>query len=159
MSDDYQERVRALSIEKALAIASYGESVAAYRYRTLSEHTTSGEHRKIFTEMAEEEQDHHRMVLELINKTFPESDFVLSPEDKDMVIVGPRLVDVGSPEAFACAMEQILASELLTGRFYDAVHAVTDRANLKPMLKEMAEECIEHAALLEKITTPPAHDS
>lgn len=149
MSDKYEDKVRALSTEKALSVAAYGESVAAYRYRVLSEKAPNENHREIFVEMAEEEQDHHVMVQELLKRQFPGSDFVLAVEDKELVIAGPRMLDVGNPEAFARSLDLICESERLTGRFYAVLHAHTTHENLRPLLKEMADECVEHAKRLE----------
>ena len=137
-----------------MTIASYGESVAAHRYRTLAEKTESPTHRAIFQEMAEEEQGHHVMVHELLKKRYPGSDFVLTSTDKDLVIVGPRILEIGDREAFARAIEMICASERLTGRFYAALHETVDDTTLQPLLKEMADECFEHAAKLAGIPPP-----
>lgn len=151
MSDEYEDKVRALSTEKALSVAAYGESVAAYRYRALSEKSPSENYRETFVEMAEEEQEHHVMVQELLKRHFPGSDFVLAVEDKELVIAGPRTLDVGDPEAFARSLGLICESERLTGRFYAVLHAHTTHENLRPLLKEMAEECVEHAKRLEAL--------
>lgn len=154
VTDAFETTVREFSIEKALAIAAYGESVAAHRYRTLAEKTNSPKHRAIFEEMAEEEQQHHVAVQELIKSRYPGSDFVLTAADKDLVIVGSRLLEIGDREAFARAIELICASERLTGRFYAALHNSVDDAKLRPVLKEMADECFEHAAKLAEIPLP-----
>ena len=81
--DDYRDKIRMLTPAKALAIAAYGESVAAYRYRTLSDKAPTTIYRDAFTEMATEEQGHHADVQKLLDENFPDSDFVLSPDDKD----------------------------------------------------------------------------
>ena len=140
-----------MSGAKALALASYGESVAAYRYRTLVEKTSSPQTRAVFLEMAEEEQGHHRRVEELIRKHHPGADFVLTPEDKELVIVGPRMLDASDPESYARALEMICDSERLTGRLYAALHSISTDASLGSFFKEMADECIEHAARLEAL--------
>ncbi len=151
MSDDYLAKVRVLQMEKACAIAGYGESVAAFRYRTLMEKTDSKQQQEVFSEMATEEQGHHRQIQSLIKSNFPGSDFVLSPEDKELVIVGPRMLEIHDRASFQLALEQIIASERLTGRFYDCLFNLTTIAELKPFLREMADECIEHAKRLEAI--------
>ena len=137
-----------MSEAKSLALASYGESVAAYRYRTLVEKTSSPENRVVFTEMAEEEQEHHQRVEELMRQHYPGADFVLTPEDKEIVINGPRTIDASSPESYARALEMMCASERLTGRLYALLHSITTKTELRPFLKEMADECIEHAERL-----------
>jgi rubrerythrin len=135
-------------MEKALAIAAYGESVAAYRYRTLTERAVKPEQRRIFEEMADEEQGHHQAIRQWLDREFPDSDFVLTDADKALVIVGPRMIDLSGPKAFREAINMIYESERLTGSFYAALHDLTHRSDLKPMLKEMAEECFEHAERL-----------
>ena len=143
-----------MSVEKALAIACYGESVAAFRYRTLAERAPTPRHEAVFNEMAEEEQGHHQVLSDLLAKEFPGSEFLLTPEDKAAVIVGPRQLDIADASAFDKAMQHIHDSERLTGSFYAAFHDTTTRTDLKPLLKEMADECFEHAERLKEI--PPA---
>lgn len=156
MGDAYESKVKGLTMEKALAVAAYGESVAAYRYLTLAEKTTSDEHRTVFMEMAKEEQGHHQSLQGLAKTHFSGSDFVLKAVEKELVIVGPRLLDATDGSSQDRAIEQICASERLTGRFYAALCQrveLDNLAELKPFLKEMADECFEHADRLEAI--PP----
>lgn len=155
MSADHKARIQALSTEKALAVAAYGEAVAAYRYRTLCEKATSETQRKLFEEMAGEELGHHQRLQAVMKKLFPGSDFVLSPEDKELVTVGPRMIDVHDRESFGRAMDLIHASELQTGHFYACLFETTDRDELRAMLKEMADECFEHADRLKQIPGAP----
>ena len=86
--------MRSLSPAKALAVAAYWESVAAYRYRTLAEKATTEAQRKFFVDMANEEQSHHTRMQDLLKEHFPGADFVLTPEDKELIIVGPRMLEV-----------------------------------------------------------------
>jgi rubrerythrin len=153
VSDDYSARLRALSTEKALAVAAYGESVAAYRYRTLSQKPPSARHAKIFAEIADEEQAHHAQVQDVLRRHFPGSDFVLSASDKELVTIGPRMIEITDRASFDRALEWLYESERLTGRFYQTLHDVSDRADLRPLLKEMADECYAHAERLREI--PP----
>lgn len=136
---------------KALAVAAYGESVAAYRYRTMVEKAPADELRDVFAEMAAEEQDHHMQVRELSNKHFPDSDFVLTPGDKELVIVGPRLLEFGTTDSAQSALDMVYESERLTGRFYAALHDETSLDELKPLLQEMADECFQHAGKLKAL--------
>ncbi len=154
VSDDASDIMRGMSVEKALAIACYGESVAAFRYRTLAERAPTSRHEAVFKEMAEEEQGHHQALSGLLAKEFPGSEFLLTPEDKAAVIVGPRLLELAGSGAFDKAMRHIYDSERLTGSFYAAFHDTTTRADLKPLLKEMADECFEHAQRLKEIPPP-----
>jgi rubrerythrin len=149
MPDDYTAKVRSLTPAKALAVAAYGESVAAYRYLTLTDKAPLDSQRKIFKEMAAEEQGHHMALQDLRKRHLLDSDFVLSPEDKELIIVGPRLLEVTDEASLEHAIGQIIDSERLTGRFYAALHEVTGSTELKPFLKEMADECFEHAERLE----------
>lgn len=151
IDDAFREQVRTLTPAKALAIAGYGESVAAYRYRTLIERTSSEAHKALFAQLADEEQSHHGIVQKMMKAHFPGGDFLLSAEDKEMVIVGPRLLEVSDVASVGRAMEMICASERLTGRFYAALHQTTPREELKPFLHEMAEECFEHARQLQAL--------
>lgn len=153
MDDEYREKVHQLSMEKALAVAAYGESVAAYRYRTLAEKTTSDVHREIFVAMADEEQSHHIQVQECARRHLGSTDFVLTPSDKDLIIVGSRLLDVTDRDSFERALVVIRESEKLTGRFYATLHELTTLEEIRPLLKAMADECQVHAKRLENI--PP----
>lgn len=151
MTHDYDAQVLALSLEKALALACYGESVAAYRYRTLAEKSTQADHSKTFQEMAEEEQGHHQQMRELLQSEYPGSDFVLSNEDKALVTVGQRMIEVTNPDSFRRAIELLQESERQTGRFYATCCRLTLRDDLQSLLKEMSDECFEHAQRLSSI--------
>lgn len=129
----------------------YGESVAAFRYRMLTEKATEAELRRVFTEMADEEQGHHTALQAIADKHFPGVDFVLSPEDKELVIVGPRTFDLHDEESFRRALEMICQSEIQTGSFYAALRTITELDEIKPFLKEMADECFDHAERLRQL--------
>ena len=137
--------MRSLAPAKALTVCAYGESVAAYRYRSLAEKAPDEESHRAFVEVAEEEAHHHAGVQALLERHFPRADYVLSKEDKELVIVGPRTFEVGNERELARALAQIHESELQTGHFYAAFAAVTDRQELRPFLQEMARECFRHA--------------
>lgn len=154
MAVDYEDRVRALTPAKTLYLAAYGESVAAYRYRTLSERTENETNRNVFAQMAEEEQGHHAVLQEMLKEHYPGSEFVLSLQDKELVIVGPRLLEVTDTASIRKALGLIHESELLTGRFYETLHQVTPRTDFMPFLKEMADECFAHAHRLTEIEPP-----
>jgi rubrerythrin len=138
-------------LAKALTVAAYGESVAAYRYRALAEKASTPAHRRLFEEMAEEEHGHHDAVRELLAKYFPDRDYVLSAEDKQLVVVGPRNLDLSGEDSMSRAVAQIQQTERQTGRFYAALSEVTTEPDLKPLLREMADECFEHAQRLGSI--------
>lgn len=151
MSDDLEAKVRVLAPAKALAMAGYGESVAAYRYRMLAEKTTDETLVAVFVEMAEEEKGHHAMVEKLLTDRYPGADFVLSQEDKEMVTVGQRMLDVSDDASFDRAMVLLRNSERQTGRFYTALHACTDDPQLRSIFQAMADECVAHAHRLETL--------
>ncbi len=151
MADDVKHIVQSFSTEKALAIAAYGESVASYRYRTLVNKVDDPDQQRTLTEMADEEQEHHEMIQGLITQHFPQSDFVLSAADKELVIVGTRQIHVSNKQSLSKAIDTIYESECRTGRYYAALHDSVSMDNLKPLLKEMSEECFEHAKRLQAI--------
>jgi rubrerythrin len=145
VNDAFKERVAGLSVAKALTVAAYGESVAAYRYRTLAEKTGNDSQRRLFVQIADEEQGHHAAVQELLLKHFPDSDFILTAADKELVIVGPRMLDLSDDAALNKAMPIICESERRTGEFYAALSEVSPRTDLQPIFRAMAHECFEHA--------------
>ncbi len=154
MSDELLARLRRMPDAKKLAIAIYGESVASYRYSVIAEKALSEEHRKIFTEMKEEEHRHQRALERLAAKMFPDGDFVLSDEDKEFVIVGARLLQVTGADSFRKAMSFLHDTERKTGQFYQALHQLMPDGELGEFLEEMAGECFEHAKSLLSIDPP-----
>jgi rubrerythrin len=133
-----------LSPDKALAIGAYGESVAAYRYLIFAEHVQEKAHRDAFAAMADEEQEHKQRLQKLLARTFPDADFVLSDEDKQRVVAGPRLPDIRDERSFAEALEMTLQTEQRTSAFYrDLAHTTAD-PHLRSLFKELAEEGAEH---------------
>ena len=147
---DHAQKVRSLLPAKALAIAAYGESVDTYRYRTLSTKTSDPAIRDEFIQMADEEQGHLAAMQQLIEEYFP-GDFVLTPEDKALIIVGQRLLDAYDDAALAKVMPLIIESERLTGRFYGVLAETMPRPDLKPFFQEMADECFDHAERLTQL--------
>ncbi len=152
MSDEYQAKVQSLSLAKSLAIAAYGESVAAFRYRTIVDRVTDELLSATFLEMAREEQGHHARLQALQRKLFPGGDFVLTPDDKDLVIVGPRLLEVTEDTPVSQVVEIMTRSERRTGGFYAVLAKGTAAADLKSFFQEMADECFDHAKLLGSLT-------
>jgi len=134
-----------MSPAKALAVLGYGESVAAYRYRTLADRAPNPALRARLEEMADEEQGHHRRIADLMAREFPGSDYVLSAADKALVTVGARQLALTGPDFFAEALRTISESEQQTGRFYAHLADCPPHPDLIPMLKEMARECFDHA--------------
>jgi rubrerythrin len=120
--------------DKALAIGSYGESVAAYRYLVFAEHAPTERHRRAFEAMADEEQD----------ELYPEADFVLSEQDKELVVVGPRLLQVRDPSSFAAALQMTLQTEQRTSGFYRRMSERIGHQRLQTVFRELADEGVEH---------------
>ncbi len=150
--DAFTQRVQSLSPEKALSIAAYGESVAAYRYRILAERATSDKHRLLFESMADEEQQHHLDVQKILKTHYPHADFVLTNADKEMVVVGPRMLEPSERTPLPEVIRTIIETERLTGRFYAALQDWITPESLRPQIREMAEECLHHAAKLESLS-------
>jgi len=130
--------------DKLLAIGAYGETVAAYRYVVLSEKTTDEAHRRAFADMADEEQDHKQRLQKLVEEMYPGQDFVLTPDDKDLVVTGPRLLDVRTDDDFREAMRMVLSTERKTARFYATFGKFMPEPHIQALFKELAEEGAEH---------------
>ena len=130
--------------DKLLAIGAYGEMVAAYRYLVLSEKTTDETLRREFAAMADEEQGHKQRLQKLLGEMYPAADFVLTAEDKELVVTGPRLLEIRSREDLAAAMEMILETERKTASFYAHHSKIIPIASLKALFHELAEEGAEH---------------
>lgn len=151
MADSYEDKVRALTPAKAIAIGVYGESVASYRYRTLAESTPDQADRNVFAAMAAEEHGHHARLKTLADDHFPGGDFVLTPEDKELIIVGPRMIEITDRKSRDEALAMIYESERLTGRFYAVLHESLADPAITPLMKEMADECFEHAEQIARL--------
>lgn len=154
MREDFAERLATMPDAKKIAIAIYGESVAAYRYGVLADKAASEEHRKLFAEMRDEEKSHRAALEHIGRKHFPEGDFVLTPDDKDLVIVGARMLEVGDAESFHRAMRFLHDTELRTGEFYRTLHESMPDSELGRFLNTMAQECVQHGESLLRIDPP-----
>ncbi len=130
--------------DKLLAIGAYGETVAAYRYVVLSEKAPDAAHRREFADMADEEQDHKQRLQALVAGMYPGQDFVLTAEDKELVVTGPRLLDVRTEEDFRDAMQMVLSTERKTARFYANYGRFMPDPHIQALFKELAEEGAEH---------------
>ncbi len=130
--------------DKLLAIGVYGETVAAYRYVVMSEKTDSAEHRREFEAMADEEQEHKERLQKLVEQMYPGQQFVLTQDDKDLVVTGPRLLDIRNERDFLEAMEMVLSTERKTAKFYANYGKYMPDAGVQALFKELAEEGVEH---------------
>jgi len=149
-----QAILQSIGAAKALAIAVYGESVAAYRYQVLAEKALTAAHSRMFTEMAQEESGHRDLVQGLLRQHFGDADFVLSPADKELVTVGQRAIEVTDHASFERAMQLLFDSERRTGAYYRTLHRYLNIPELAPLLSSMADECFEHAERLKQIEAP-----
>ena len=130
--------------DKLLAIGAYGETVAAYRYLVLSEKAPNESERREFADMADEEQEHKQRLQGLIDEIYPGVDFVLTSEDKDLVVSGPRLLEVRDRASFADAMRLVLETERKTAGFYAQHGKLLPQSHLRELFHELAEEGAEH---------------
>lgn len=140
-----------LAIDKALAIGAYGESVAAYRYLILAEKAHNPGHRRRFAEMADEEQDHKQRLERQLAARYPDAQFMLTPQDKEMVVVGPRLIDVRDDERMAESLRLTLATERRTSTFYHHLGEQTEEGPLRRLFRELAEEGADHYHRLQEL--------
>lgn len=142
------DAITKLRSDKALAIATFGESVASYRYRVMAEKAILHEDREVFREMADEEQEHKQRLEAINNELYPNSDFILTREDKSLICVGPRLLDVRDRRSFREAMQLLVESEQRTASFYETLSNTVEQARLKETFKELSEEGYDHAQRL-----------
>ncbi len=161
MASPSDETLSALGADKALAIATYGESVAAYRYLVMAEKAPDAQFRPLFAEMADEEQEHKQRLRSLLQRMYPDVDFYLTDEDKALVVVGPRLLDVKDEASFTEAMQLILGTEKRTASFYAKMSKLIAGDELRSLFVELAEEGVEHYKRLQQLapgvgTDPPS---
>ncbi len=148
MPDAFRERLKQMPDAKKIAVAIYGEQVASYRYGLLANKALNDRHHKIFLGMKQEETDHETRLRDLAQKRFPDADFVLSDKDKEMVIVGRRMLEVTDVDSFNKAMQFLHDTEKRTGLFYQVMHEMLPDGELGDFFKEMADECHEHGESL-----------
>jgi len=124
--------------DKALAIAAFGESVAAYRYIVLSEKTRDQKLQHSFELMAREERCQRDRIQAILQRLAPTAGYYLSPEDKLSVCVGPRLVDARDDARFDDAMKLVIASEKRSASFYARFTAFARDSEVKSLFTELA---------------------
>ena len=151
MATDADENLAGLGTDKALAIAAYGETVAACRYQLLAVKAPEPEACKQFADMADEEQEHKQRLQKITQRLYPDADFYLNDEDKELVVDGPRLLDVRDQASFAAAMELILITEKRTAGFYAKMSKHMDDEELRSLFVELAEEGAEHYKQLQRM--------
>ncbi len=126
------------SDDKALAIAAFGESVAAYRYIVLSEKARDQKLRDSFEAMGREERQQRDRLQQILQRLSPAAGFYLSQEDKLAVCVGPRLVDARDDARFDEAMKLVIASEKRSASFYTRYSALAKDPEVKALFQELA---------------------
>jgi len=134
--------------DKLLAIGVYGETVAAYRYLVLAEKAPTPAERKRFADLADEEQAHKQRLQRLMAERFPKADFVLSQDDKALVITGPRLLDAHREVSFAESLSLLLNTEGKTSDFYARHGPTLTDPSLRLLFQQLADESREHHRLL-----------
>jgi rubrerythrin len=75
---------------------------------------------------------------------YPGQDFVLTPEDKELVVTGPRLIEVRDDADFQDVMRMVLHTERKTARFYASYGKFMPDENVRALFHELAEEGAEH---------------
>ena len=126
------------SDDKALAIAAFGESVAAYRYIILSEKAPNPKLRQSFESMAQQEREQRDRIQAVLQRISPAAGFYLSQEDKLAVCVGPRLVDARDDARFDEAMKLVIASEKRSASFYTRYAVLAKDDEVKTLFEELA---------------------
>ncbi len=152
-----------LGTDKALSIAMYGESVAAYRYLVLAEKAPDARVQPLFAEMAEEEQEHKERLQVVLRRMYPDADFYLTDADKALVVVGPRLLQVKDEASYTEAMRLVLGTEKRTAGFYAKMSKYIGPDELRSLFAELAEEGADHHKRLQELAPnvgpePPQED-
>jgi rubrerythrin len=124
--------------DKALALAAFGESVAAYRYIVLSEKTRDSKLRDSFEAMAKDERAQRDRLQTLLQRISPTAGYYLSQEDKLTVCVGPRLLDARDDARFDEAMKLVIASEKRSASFYLRYTPFAQDAEVKTLFTDLA---------------------
>ncbi len=140
-----------LGDDKALAIAAYGEAVAAYRYIVLAEKARDENLRRSFQNMAQQENSQRDRLRDLLERLFPDVCFFLAAEDKRLVCVGPRLVDARNNERFDEAMKLIIASEKRAISFYSRYAAVAKIAEVRELFLTLTEAGLQRVRQLREL--------
>ncbi len=144
MSKSREEILSAMEPAKALTLGCYGEDMAAYCYLQLAEKAEREQDRREFSEMVAEEQEHRDRLRTLLDKHYPGSDFVLSPEEKQIVEGGARSLHITDRRSFEEAVRGVVASEAMTARFYRQMARHTDQPDVKAIFQELADEGVTH---------------
>ncbi|HTV47496.1 MAG TPA: hypothetical protein VMG59_03535 [Phycisphaerae bacterium] len=137
--------------DKALAIAAYGEAVSAYRYIVLAEKSPDARLRASFEAMVKSENTQRDAVQNLLHELFTGGNFLLTPMDKELVCVGPRLVDARDDARFDEAMKLVIASEKRSISFYGRYAPAAQNAKVKDLFVTLTAEGLERVRLLRQL--------
>jgi rubrerythrin len=138
----------ALGTAKALALGCFGEDIAAYRYLILSEKADRPEDAREFRGMVAEEQSHRDGLQALLSKYYPDADYVLTAEEKQMVECGSRPLRITDRASFEEAVRTVIESERRTAAFYGQIEPHIAESEIRKTFRELAEEGVEHHSRL-----------
>ena len=85
--------------------------------------------------MVAEEQGHRAWLRALLDKHYPDSDFVLSAEEKQMVESGSRFDTITDRKSFEQALRTVIASEKKTAQFYGHMAPHIDQPEVKAIFR------------------------
>ena len=137
--------------DRFLAIAAYAETVAAYRCVVLSEKSPSAADRRRFAGLTDEEQEHKQRLQRALADRFPGANYVLTADDKALVISGPRLLNVHAAVSFIDVMEMMLETGRKTANFYARCGPLISDGTLRALFHRLAEESAEHYQRLQNL--------
>jgi rubrerythrin len=137
--------------DKALAIGAYGEAVSAYRYIVLAEKAPEVRLRGSFETMVQSENAQRDAIHNLLQELFPATNFLLTPQDKELVCVGPRLVDARDDARFDEAMKLVIASEKRSISFYGRYAAAARHPKVKDLFTKLTAEGLDRVRLLRQL--------
>jgi rubrerythrin len=140
-----------LGDDKALAIAAFGQSVAAYRYMVLAEKAADPRLRAGLQEMAARENTRRTQLQSLQEKLFSSACFFLDSHEKNMVCVGPRILDARDQTHFDEALKLLIASEKRIAGFYARYAAQAGRLEIKEIFSAFADESLQRVSLLRRM--------
>lgn len=145
------DKLAGLGSAKALALACYGEDMAAYRYLQLSEKAPRETDRKAFRGMVAEEQEHRDRLQALLDAHFSGSEFLLTPEEKQSVESGSRSLQISDQQSFEQAVRMVIESEGVTAQFYHRMAPHVAEPDIRAIFQELAMEGAQHQQRLIEI--------
>ena len=146
-----------LGDDKALAIAAYGQAVAAYRCIILAEKAVQNTLRASFEAMAGEKNLERDRLQAALARLFPAACFFLAAGDKNLVCVGPRLVDARDDTRFDEAMRLLIASEKRAISFYNRYASQAKTATVRELFLILAADGLERVRRLRRLFQEAGH--